>query len=63
MSGAPPHTVVPRAGPEDPAERLREALELFELGERLFHQRMRREHPEAGEDELERLVIAWLCAP
>ncbi len=42
------------------AERFRLALELFEAGEALKRQQLRREHPEAGEAEIETLLIAWL---
>jgi hypothetical protein len=57
----PPHDLS-KTSP-DPAERLREALDLYELGERIYRQRLRREHPDAAEDELERLVTQWLTHP
>jgi hypothetical protein len=42
------------------AERFRLALELFEAGEALKRQQLRREHPEASEAEIEALLVAWL---
>jgi Rv0078B-related antitoxin len=45
------------------AERLRAALDMHELGVRLYRQRMRREHPRASEAEIDELVREWLAAP
>lgn len=42
------------------AERFRLALELFEAGEALKRQQLRREHPEATESQIEALLVAWL---
>ena len=42
------------------AERLRLALELFAAGEEMMRQKLRREHPEAGDDEIETRLLAWL---
>lgn len=42
------------------AERLRTALELFETGEAMMRQTLRRGHPNAGEAEIERLLVSWL---
>jgi hypothetical protein len=42
------------------AERLETALDLFEAGEQLMRENLRRRHPEAGEAEIERLLVAWL---
>jgi Rv0078B-related antitoxin len=60
----------PRAGARDiaayrtpEAERMRSALEMHDLGVKLYRQRMRREHPGAGRREIDRLVRAWLTAP
>ena len=50
-------------GAETEAERLRAALDLHELGVRLYRQRMRREHPQARPSEIEKLVKAWLAKP
>lgn len=36
------------------------ALELFDLGRRLRVERFRREHPDAGEAEVDACVRAWL---
>ncbi len=44
---------------EAPA-RLRAALELYEVGEALFRQRLRRQRPEADEDEIDAEVAGWL---
>lgn len=45
------------------AERMRSALEMHDLGVKLYWQRMRREHPHAGRREIEGLVRSWLTAP
>ncbi len=45
------------------AERLRSALDMHDLGVKLYRQRMRREHPDADRREIESLVRAWLIAP
>lgn len=42
------------------AKRLLQALEMYEVGIRLRRETLRREHPEASEEELERLLRAWL---
>jgi len=41
------------------AERLRLALELAELGEAMFRQRLRRDRPELTEEQIEGLLDAW----
>jgi hypothetical protein len=43
-----------------PAERFRVALELFEDGVRIMEQNLRREHPNASDDEIEERLRAWL---
>lgn len=43
------------------AARLRAALEMHELGVRLYRQRMHREHPQAGRADIDRMVKAWLA--
>jgi Rv0078B-related antitoxin len=45
------------------AERLRSALDMHDLGVKLYRQRMRREHPDADRKEIESLVRTWLTAP
>lgn len=45
------------------AARLRSALEMHDLGVKLYRQRMRREHPDADRREIESLVRTWLTAP
>ena len=42
------------------AARLRTAFDLFELGESMRRAQLRREHPNATNDEIEALLIAWL---
>ena len=49
--------------PTPEAERLRSALDMHDLGVKLYRQRMRREHPGAGRTEIDNLVRAWLTAP
>ncbi|MGH3982058.1 MAG: hypothetical protein ACRDST_05060 [Pseudonocardiaceae bacterium] len=46
--------------PSDAAERLSVALELYEVGERMLRQRLRRERPDAAPDEIDAEVGAWL---
>lgn len=41
------------------AERFRTALELFELGEAMLRQKLRRKHPLAEGDEIEAFVQEW----
>jgi len=43
-----------------PKEKLAQALEVMTTGLRLKRQALKREHPEASADELERLYRAWL---
>jgi hypothetical protein len=42
------------------AERLLVALELYEVGERMLRQRLRRERPHATLDEIDAEVGRWL---
>ncbi len=42
------------------AERLWVALELYEVGERMLRQRLRREQPHATPDEIDAEVGRWL---
>jgi hypothetical protein len=42
---------------------MRSALEMHELGVRLYRQRMCREHPEANRAEIDGLVRGWLTSP
>ena len=43
-----------------PAERLQIALQLHDEGVALMRQNLRRRNPEAGEDEIEEMLVAWL---
>jgi len=45
---------------ENAASRLRLALEMHEVGVRMYRQRMRREHPEESADEVATRVQRWL---
>ena len=45
---------------ETPAQRLRLALDLFEFGTDMMRQKLRREHPDATEDEIQARLVAWL---
>ena len=45
---------------DDAAARLRAALELHDLGERMLRQRLRREHPQMNDTDLDHAVRAWL---
>jgi hypothetical protein len=42
------------------AERFRLTLDIFEFGERLLRQKLRRKHPQATEAELEAGIVEWL---
>ena len=44
----------------DPATRLRIALELHDLGERMLRQRLRRERPQITQTELDDAIGSWL---
>ena len=45
---------------ETPAQRLRIALDLFEFGTDMMRQKLRREAPEATDDEIQARLVAWL---
>jgi hypothetical protein len=45
------------------AERLQAAMDMHELGVRLYRQRMHREHPKADRAAIDRLVKSWLAEP
>jgi hypothetical protein len=45
------------------ATRIQAALDMHELGVRLYKQRMHREHPHAKQDEINGMVRAWLAEP
>ncbi|HVS66742.1 MAG TPA: hypothetical protein VMT85_24925 [Thermoanaerobaculia bacterium] len=44
----------------DAAARLRTAFDLFVAGERLMRQNLRRQHAEASDEEIDRLLRAWM---
>jgi|HubBroStandDraft_2_1064218.scaffolds.fasta_scaffold261566_2 hypothetical protein len=48
-------------GPE--AARIQAALDMHQLGVRLYRQRMHREHPQAHRNEIDSMVRAWLAEP
>lgn len=52
--------MVKEASELTPVERFRVALELFEDGVRIMEQNLRREHPDASEEEIENKLAAWL---
>lgn len=43
-----------------PAEKLRAALELHDVGVELMRQNLRRRHPDASEKEIDDLLADWL---
>jgi hypothetical protein len=45
-----------------PAEKLHQAFELMATGFRLKRAKLRQEHPDASDEELERLFADWLLA-
>ena len=46
--------------PDTLAIRLRTAFDLCELGESMRRAQRRREHPDATDEEIEALLVAWL---
>jgi Rv0078B-related antitoxin len=46
--------------PDVLAQRLRTAFDLYELGESIRRTQLRREHPDATDEEIEALLVAWL---
>lgn len=46
--------------PEAAARRFRLALDLFEAGVQMMRQRLRREHPDLPEAEIEARLVRWL---
>lgn len=49
------------ADEETPGERLAMTFELFEFGVEMMAANLRRRHPGATPDEIERLLEAWLA--
>lgn len=45
---------------EAAARRLRLAFDLFTTGEAMMRQRLRREHPDLSEQEIDARLLAWL---
>jgi hypothetical protein len=43
-----------------PEEKLRLSLDMFTYGCEMMRQNLRRAHPEADDQEVEQLLIAWL---
>ncbi|HUC26311.1 MAG TPA: hypothetical protein VMA73_26715 [Streptosporangiaceae bacterium] len=50
-------------GPAPEGARVKAALDMHELGVKLYRQRMRREHPQASTSEINAMVRAWLAEP
>jgi hypothetical protein len=46
--------------PLSPVERLHLAFELFEAGRDMMRAKLRREHPDATEEEIERRLAEWV---
>jgi hypothetical protein len=44
---------------ETPADRVRAALDLCELGERMLRERLRRDNPNISDEQIETAVDAW----
>ncbi|MGH3924440.1 MAG: hypothetical protein ACRDTT_16525 [Pseudonocardiaceae bacterium] len=42
------------------ADRFRAALELYEVGENMLRQRLRRERPDASARDIDAVIAAWL---
>jgi hypothetical protein len=43
--------------------RLQAAMDMHELGVRLYRQRMHREHPRSNRADIDRMVKTWLAEP
>lgn len=43
-----------------PSEKLVVALDLAEVGYEMMHENLRRRHPDASDDEIQRLLTEWL---
>ena len=56
-TGAQPYD--PGVDASTAAQRLRLALDMYEVGERMQRQRLRRQRPAATEEEIEAEVRAW----
>jgi len=54
-TGHSPSGQVPEAG------RVQAALQMHELGVRMYRQRMHREHPKAGRREIDGMIARWLA--
>jgi hypothetical protein len=48
-------------GDEAPRDRLIQAFEMFEFGVEMMAANLRRRHPNASAEEIERLLEAWLA--
>jgi len=46
---------------QPPGERLRESLEVMRDGFALKRGNLRRLHPEASDEEIERMLLEWMC--
>lgn len=53
------HARVSSLPPLTASERLRVAFDLYEAGEALLRQRLRRQSPEMSEEDIEARVVAW----
>ena len=54
---------IERARSTPPGEKLRQALELMQLGIDLQRRRLRAAAPTASEQELDARLLAWMSAP
>lgn len=41
-------------------QRMRQAFDLYEFSDQLMRQNLRRRHPDADEEEIERRFVEWL---
>src|SRR6185312_13662784 len=58
-----PEAVRPSRRQAPEAARLQAAMDMHELGVRLYRQRMHREHPRANTADIDRMVKTWLAEP
>ena len=47
--------------PRELGQRLELAFDLFEAGEQIMRQNLKRRHPTADLEEIERRLMEWLC--
>ncbi len=57
----PTTTAQTTSDPRKLGQRLELAFDLFEAGEQIMRQNLKRRHPDADQEEIERRLGEWLC--